>query len=81
MEGSDGKDVLGARVFKVAGAEVDSGPTTVKEGGSLVAFLVHKRLALSATSLHTAACPLVSEELVSMTHELACSTDAASCLP
>ena len=64
--GSDPKDIIGAWVLKVAGAQIDSSEPTVSDGAALVACPAEKRLALSAASLRAAACPLISEELASM---------------
>ncbi|CAE7419264.1 unnamed protein product [Symbiodinium sp. CCMP2592] len=63
--GSDSKDILSSRAFKVAGAEVDSTSATVGAGATLCGYPVHKRLALAAASVRAAQCPCLSEELVS----------------
>ena len=60
---ADAKDVLAQRVFKVAGAVVDSGPETVREGKTIIGAPVEKRLALAAASLRAASLPCISEEL------------------
>ncbi|CAE7502432.1 unnamed protein product [Symbiodinium necroappetens] len=63
--GSDDKDVRDQRLFKVAGAEIDSSESTVLEGVTLCGYPVAKRLALAAASVRAAQCPALSEELVS----------------
>ena len=64
--GSDAKDVLGERLLKVAGAELDSSSATVRDGATLAASPAAKRLALAAASLRAAVAPVISEELASM---------------
>ena len=64
--GSEDKDVISQRVFKVAGAEVISDPHATRDGVALVGFPVEKRLALAAASLRAAQCAGISEELASM---------------
>ena len=63
--GSDDKDVRDQRLFKVAGAEIDSSESTVLEGVTLCGYPVAKRLALAAASVRAAQCPALCEELVS----------------
>ena len=64
IRGSDDKDIFGAEVFTVAGAECDSSPSSVKEGLVSVAAPAQKRLALSLVSLRAAASMRwISEEL------------------
>ena len=64
--GSDDKDVLSQRCLRVAGAEIDSSPKTVREGATLVSYPADKRLSLAAASVRAAALPALSEELVSI---------------
>ena len=65
IRGSDDKDVFGAEVFTVAGAECDSSPSGVREGLLSVAVPAKKRLALSLVSLRAASLRWISEELAS----------------
>ena len=64
--GSDNKDVFGASVFTLAGAECDSSPAAVKEGLVTVACPAQKRLALALVSLRAASSRVISQELASM---------------
>ena len=64
--GSDNKDVFGASVFTLAGAECDSSPASVKEGLVTVASPAQKRLALALVSLRAASSRVISQELASM---------------
>ncbi|CAE7344333.1 unnamed protein product, partial [Symbiodinium microadriaticum] len=66
IKGSDDKDVFGASLFCIAGAECDSGRAAVKEGLVTIGSPLSKRLALSLVSLLTASHRWVSEELSSM---------------
>ena len=66
IRGSDDKDVWGASVFCIAGAECDSSPAAVKEGLVTIGSPLSKRLALSLVSLLTATRRCVTEELASM---------------
>ena len=66
IRGSDDKDVFGADVFTIAGAECDSSPAAVKEGNVSVGAPLHKRLTLAAVTLQATASRHISLELSSM---------------
>ena len=63
LPGSDHKDVLGALVFKAAGAHVDSSVESVEDGAVLVGSPPEKRLALSYVSLQASSYSHITEEL------------------
>ena len=66
IRGSDDKDVFGADVFTIVGAECDSSPAAVKEGNVSVGAPLHKRLTLAAVTLQATASRHISLELSSM---------------
>ena len=64
--GSDEKDIVSQRCFKVAGAEIDTSAPTTADGLALVGYPVEKRLALAAASLRAAQCSHLTPELGDM---------------
>ena len=61
--GSDDKDVLGERRFKLVGAEIDAREELVKEGAVLCAAPAEKRLALASVAALSSAWPFTSDSL------------------
>ena len=61
----DEKDQFSARVFSVAGAQVDASPESASEGGVFVGLPASRRFALSCASLQVATECYLSEELAS----------------
>ena len=61
--GSDDKDVIGMRTFKIVGAEVDASPGLVKEGAVLCAAPSGKRLALASVAALSSSWPFTSDSL------------------
>lgn len=61
--GSDDKDVIGERRFKVVGAEVDARRELVREGAVLCAAPADKRLALASVAALSSSWPFTSDSL------------------
>ena len=61
--GSPEKDVVGARKFKIVGAEVDSSEKALSQGLVLVGAPVAKRAALMMLTLRIAGLPIISSTL------------------
>ena len=65
LEGSPEKDVVAERVFKAAGAEINSSSSNVNMGLVTVASPLSKRIGLSTLSLRAARLPFISSKLAS----------------
>lgn len=61
--GSPEKDILGERVAKIAGAEIDSSPLTCSRGNIVLGAPAKKRMSLSLVSLVLASMPCSSDVL------------------
>lgn len=64
LPGSPEKDVAAACCFKAAGAEIISSEEAVRQGVTLVAAPLSKRIALSSLSLRAAALPVCSARVL-----------------
>lgn len=64
LPGSPEKDVLSERLFKAAGAEIDSRQEATKRRLTLISAPLSKRLGLAAVSLRVAALPAVTPSLM-----------------
>ena len=65
LEGSVEKDVVAERIFKAAGAEVNSGDLCTNLGMALVSAPIAKRIGLSTLSLRAARLPSMTSRLAS----------------
>ena len=63
VRGSDEKTIRGAEIFKVIGAEINSGVKARNAGLVAVSAPISKRIALASLSLRVAAMPIISRGL------------------